>query len=64
MTKTTLNFTSISQALAHFIKQGWTTADEGTDSYIMVKHVDGRKVGETIINREGFLDVVAEALEW
>lgn len=64
MTKTTRNFASMAEARAHFLKQGWTTADEGTDSYIMTKHVDGRKVGEVIINREGFLNVVAEALEW
>ena len=63
MTRITQQFASIAEARAHFLKQGYTTVDEGTDSCIMCKHTNGRKVGEVIINREGFLCVVAEALE-
>jgi hypothetical protein len=61
--KTTVQFASISEALAHFYRQGYETVDTGTDTAIMTKHVDGCKVGEVIINREAFLTVVAEKLE-
>lgn len=61
--KTTVQFVSIAEARAHFLKQGYETVDTGTDTAIMTRHVDGRKVGEVIINREAFLTVVAEKLE-
>ncbi len=64
MTKTTLNFASMAEARAHFLKKGYYTVDEGTDSYIMHNYANGSKVAEAIINREGFLCVVAEVLEW
>lgn len=62
-TKTTHNFTTISEARAYFIKQGYNTVDINNDSAIMSKHINGNKVGEVIINREAFMEVVAEALE-
>lgn len=63
MTRTTQQFASMAEARAHFLKQGYSTVDEGNDSCIMCKYANSRKLGEVIVNREGFLTVVAEALE-
>lgn len=59
----TTSFACIAEAVAHYIKQGYHTVDELNDSRIMSKHVDGVKVGEVIINREGFLNVIGEKIE-
>lgn len=62
MTKTTLEFVTIAEARAHFLKQGFNTIDIETDSCIMTKHSNGVKVGEVIINKEGFMKVSAELI--
>ena len=59
----TTSFACIAEAVAHYIKQGYHTVVELSDSRIMSKHVDGVKVGEVIINREGFLNVIGEKIE-
>lgn len=61
--KYTIQFASIAEARAHFIRQGYTTVDSNSDSAIMSKHIDSTKVGEVIINRESPLNVVAEVIE-
>ncbi len=59
----TTSFACIADAVAHYLKQGYVTVDGGEQSRIMSKHVDGVKVGEVIINREGFLNVIGEKIE-
>ena len=56
------NFPSMAEARAFYLKDGWVTVDEASDSYIMTKRIAGTKVGEVIINREGFLNTVADEL--
>lgn len=63
-TRETKNFACIAEAVAFYFKQGYVTIDESSNSQIMIKKIDGRKCGEVIINKEGFLNVSAEALEW
>lgn len=65
-TQTNLNFASLAEARAYYLKRGWVTVDEASDSYIMCnyKNEDGKRIktGEVIINRNGFMDIVAEQL--
>ena len=61
--KYTVQFASIAEARAHFLRQGYVTVDTSTDGAIMTKHTANTKVGEVIINRNAPLTVVAEAIE-
>ena len=57
----TRTFASIAEARAFYLKRGWVTTAEGTESYTMsLLGEHGDKIGEVMINREGFLNVVAE----
>lgn len=62
-TRETKSFACIAEAVAHYLKQGYHTVVELEEGRVMSKHVDGVKVGEVIINREGFLNVIAEKIE-
>ncbi len=62
MIKTTLQFASIAEARAYFLKKGYMTVESGPDTALMTKHVDGQKLGEVIINREAFMNVTAELI--
>lgn len=59
-----MTFACIAEAVAALVRMGYMTVEEGLDSRIMTKTVAGRKVGEAIINRNGFLDVRVEILEF
>lgn len=63
LNKYTVQFASIAEARAHFLRQGYATVYTGSDSAIMTKHTANTKVGEVIINRNAPLTVVAEAIE-
>lgn len=57
MKKETKHFACIAEAAAHYYLMGFVTVDDNTNSRIMRRGRD-----EVIINREGFLDVVSEAV--
>ena len=57
MTRETKQFACIAEAVAHYFKMGFVTVCELEDGRIMRRGRD-----EVIINREGFLDVSAEAI--
>lgn len=63
LNKTTTEFVSIAEAHAHFLKHGYYTADLTDDSAIMEKYANGAKVSEVVINRVGFMHVVAKLNE-
>ena len=49
-------FASIAEARCHYLLKGYRTVDSNSDSCIMTKHdSEGNKLGEVIINREGFM---------
>lgn len=55
---------SIAEARCHYLLKGYRTVDSNLDSCIMSKYnADDVKVGEVIINREGFLHIVAEEIQ-
>lgn len=57
-------FASIAEARCHYLLKGYRTVDSNLDSCIMSKYnADDVKVGEVIINREGFLHIVAEEIQ-
>lgn len=63
ITKTIKEFASIAEARCHYLLKGYRTVDSNSDSCIMTKHYgEGNKLGEVIINREGFLQVQAEEI--
>lgn len=66
MTKTfkdTKEFASIAEARCHYLLKGYRTVESSTESCLMTKHdSEGNKLGEVIINREGFLQVSAEEI--
>jgi hypothetical protein len=53
----------VTDAVSHYYKLGYTCVDNEFNSRLMTRVVDGIKLGEVIINREGYLDVVAECIE-
>lgn len=56
-------FASMAEARAFYLEQGYVTSDEGEDSYLMVRRNHPTlQNGEVIINKEGFLLVVAEEI--
>ena len=61
--KTVNQFVCIAEARAHYLRQGYTTVLDDTNTAIMAKVVDGVKMGEVVINREALLTVIAEKLE-
>ena len=61
--KTVNQFVCIAEARAHYLRQGYTTTLDDTNTAIMSKVVDGVKMGEVVINREAPLTVIAEKLE-
>lgn len=63
MVRTTTYHVSVTDAVSHYYKLGYTCVDNEFNSRLMTRVVDGIKLGEAIINREGYLDVVAECIE-
>lgn len=62
-TKTIKEFASIAEARCHYLLKGYRTIESSTESCLMTKHdAEGNKLGEVIINREGFLQVSAEEI--
>lgn len=61
--KTVSQFVCIAEARAHYLRQGYTTVDDGLYTAIMHKIVGGAKVGEVMINRDAPFTVIAEKLE-
>lgn len=62
--KATVQFVSISEARAHFIRQGYVTLDDGTvNTATMSKVIDGVEVGTVSIHRDAPFTVIAEKLE-
>lgn len=66
MTKTlkdTKEFASIAEARCHYLLKGYRTIESTAESCLMTKHDgEGNKLGEVIINREGFLHIIAEEI--
>jgi len=62
MKQITKIFPSIAEARAHYIRQGYLTVESNEYSAIMTRHRGGNKTGEVIINKDGFLNVLAEEL--
>ena len=61
--KTIKEFASIAEARCHYLLKGYRTIESSTESCLMTKHDgEGNKLGEVIINREGFLQVSAEEI--
>ena len=62
--RSTKEFASIAEARCHYLLKGYRTGDSNADSCIMSKYnADDLKVGEVIINREGFMHVLAEEIQ-
>ena len=54
--KTSKEFASIAEARCHYLLKGYRTIESSTESCLMTKHDgEGNKLGEVIINREGFM---------
>lgn len=64
MTKTIKQeFASIAEARCHYLLKGYRTIESNSESCLMTKHdSEGEKLGEVIINREGFMLVKAEEI--
>ena len=61
--KTSKEFASIAEARCHYLLKGYRTIESTAESCLMTKHDgEGNKLGEVIINREGFLQVQAEEI--
>ena len=61
--KDSKEFSSLSEARCHYLLKGYRTIESSTESCLMTKHDgEGNKLGEVIINREGFLQVSAEEI--
>ena len=62
--KTTVQFVSIAEARAHFVRQGYVTIDDGAvNTATMSKVVDGVEVGTVSIHRDAPFTIIAEKLE-
>lgn len=61
--KTIKEFSSIAEARCHYLLKGYRTIESSSESCLMTKHdSEGEKLGEVIINREGFMRVKAEEI--
>lgn len=61
--KTSKEFASIAEARCHYLLKGYRTIESTAESCLMTKHDgEGNKLGEVIINREGFLQISAEEI--
>ena len=61
--KTSKEFASIAEARCHYLLKGYRTIESSVGSCLMTKlDGEGNKLGEVIINREGFMLVQAEEI--